>query len=544
MLRGVGVKKFGRCTMRSIALAAAGVGVLACTLPPGRAIAQGADNWFNFGGSPQRPQVRVRRPVLARATRQADDDADRPQKHKRNDAAAAEKDKPATGPLFAVLSLSDQHISIYNSSGLVTRGKVSTGMPGHRTPVGIFSIIGQERYHNSNIYSGAPMPFMQRITWSGIALHLGVVPGYPASHGCIRLPASFAQKLWGMTKIGERVVIAPHEVAPAEFAHPLLPVPKMQPSPAVVSENTPAKVTEIATTANESLPVGAPKMLNPIEYARALKTSTAVEVAAAAKAVKELSDRAGVRSDEARRAVAELRAAEAARAQAEARLAAKAKGLEAASAPSARKAIEAAKATAEANLIEATRRFDEANAGDALKTPEAREALDAERALIKARAALANAQVTAKEAVRRNLPVSILVSRKDKRIYIRQGLAPVLDAPATIRDPEMPLGTHVYIASSLQNGGQSLGWSVVSMPSSGVAGEGQGSRREREKATRSEPLSTPSSPAQALERVEIPKEVSARISELLWTGSSLIISDQPLSDETSDVGTDIVVTMR
>jgi hypothetical protein len=280
-----------------------------------------------------------------------------------------------------------------------------------------------------------------------------------------------------MTKIGERVVIAPHEVAPAEFAHPLLPVPKMQPSPVVVSENAPAKVTEIATTANESLPVGAPKMLNPIEYARALKTSTAVEVAAAAKAVKELSERAGVRSDEARRAVAELRAAEAARAQAEARLAAKTKALEAASSPSGKKTFEAAKATAEANLIEATRRFDEANAGDALKTPEAREELDAERALIKARAALVSAQATAKEAVRRNLPVSILVSRKDKRIYIRQGLAPVLDAPATIRDPDVPLGTHVYIASSLQNGGQSLGWSVVSMPSSGAAGDGQGSRR-------------------------------------------------------------------
>src|SRR4051794_33855936 len=102
MLRGVGVKKFGRRTMRPITLMAAGVALFASTLPPGRAIAQGADNWFNFGGSPQRPQVRPRRSVLARATRQTDDDADRPQKHKRNDAAATEKDKPATGPLFAV----------------------------------------------------------------------------------------------------------------------------------------------------------------------------------------------------------------------------------------------------------------------------------------------------------------------------------------------------------------------------------------------------------------------------------------------------------
>ena len=98
------------------------------------------------------------------------------------------ENKP-TGPLFAILSISNQHISVYNSGGLVTRSKVSTGMSGHRTPMGIFSIIGRERYHSSNIYSGAPMPFMQRITWSGVAMHLGVVPGYPASHGCIRLPA-------------------------------------------------------------------------------------------------------------------------------------------------------------------------------------------------------------------------------------------------------------------------------------------------------------------------------------------------------------------
>ena len=103
--------------------------------------------------------------------------------------------KPVGGPLFAILSLSEQHISIYNGAGLVARSKVSTGMPGHRTPTGIFSIIGRERWHHSNIYSGAPMPYMQRITWSGVALHLGVVPGYPASHGCIRLPSGFAERL-------------------------------------------------------------------------------------------------------------------------------------------------------------------------------------------------------------------------------------------------------------------------------------------------------------------------------------------------------------
>src|SRR5262249_39624210 len=159
--------------------------------------------WSGNPASYPRGAVGKPRRSLAKGSPEIDD-MEPPKKGK---AAAGSERKPA-GPLFAVLSLSDQHISVYNGNGLVARSQVSTGIPGHRTPIGIFTIIGRERYHASNIYSGAPMPFMQRITWSGIALHLGVVPGYPASHGCIRLPTAFAQRLWGLTRVGERVVIA------------------------------------------------------------------------------------------------------------------------------------------------------------------------------------------------------------------------------------------------------------------------------------------------------------------------------------------------
>jgi hypothetical protein len=158
-----------------------------------------------------------------------------------------------------------------------------------------------------------------------------------------------------------------------------------------------------------------------------------------------------------------------------------------------------------------------------------------------------SAQALAKEAVRRVSPVSILVSKKDMRIYIRQGLAPVLDASVSIRDPEIPLGTHVYIASADPGDGRSLGWSVVSMPPSASNVAARSSRPERnrdQKAERTEQLPPPSNAAQALERIQIPKDVGERISQLLWTGGSLIISDQPLSNETSDIGTDIVVTIR
>jgi hypothetical protein len=142
----------------------------------------------------------------------------------------------------------------------------------------------RERYHSSNIYSGAPMPYMQRITWSDVTMHLGVVPGYPASHGCIRLPAGSAERMWGLTKIGERVVIAPREVAPSEFVHPLLPVPKIQPSLVAGAESTVSKITQLAIAGTGPISVGSPKLLNPLEYAQGLKARAAAEIAAATKA--------------------------------------------------------------------------------------------------------------------------------------------------------------------------------------------------------------------------------------------------------------------
>ena len=518
---------------------------LAClfVFPSHRADAQDAAFWFGYGSPyPRRALSAHRHTLPPKRARDVDDQGDLLKGHGRD----ASTEQIVSRPLFAVLSLSHQHISVYNSTGPIARFKVSTGMPGHRTPTGIFTIIGRERWHRSNIYSGAPMPFMQRITWSGVALHAGVVPGYPASHGCIRLPAGSAERLWGMTKIGERVVISPHEVAPVAIAHPMLPVPKMQPTPELLSESTSARVIEVATMTSEPLLIAGTTLLNPIEYAQALKVRAAKDAASAVETVKELSDRTGPTSEAVRRALAELRWAEVVHAQAESNVAAKARALAAAKRPAAREAAAAAKAAAEAHLMEATKRFEEASASKVLETPEAREALSADRTLKEARAALAKAQTMAKEAVRRAMPVSILVSKKDNRVYVRQGLAPVLDAPAIIREPEIPLGTHLYIATS-QSEGPTLGWSVVSLPSS-INLEAPPQRRGRDMREeghgRNERHPAASNPAQALERIEFPKEISERISELLWIGGSLIITDQPLSSETSDIGTDLVVTTR
>src|SRR5262249_30279816 len=111
----------------------------------------------------------------------------------------------------------------YDNGTPIATAPVSTGMPGHPTPMGVFSVIQKDRYHHSNIYSNAPMPFMQRITWSGVAMHEGVVPGHPASRGCIRLPHEFAMRLGGRPKMGARVVVPPRNgVVPVEIDHPRL----------------------------------------------------------------------------------------------------------------------------------------------------------------------------------------------------------------------------------------------------------------------------------------------------------------------------------
>ena len=138
---------------------------------------------------------------------------------------------PAPGdPLLLSVSLNRQTIDVYRGTHLIASSKVSSGMPGHETKPGVFSILEKQRFHHSNIYSGAPMPWMQRLTRSGTALHAGAVPGYPASHGCIRLPFSFAPKLFQMTAVGGNVLVANDELAPKPIEHPNL----FQPLPAPV----------------------------------------------------------------------------------------------------------------------------------------------------------------------------------------------------------------------------------------------------------------------------------------------------------------------
>ncbi len=131
-----------------------------------------------------------------------------------------EPERAPEGPLLIVASTTEQVAYVYRNGIRIARSSVSTGRPGHPTPTGVFTILEKEVHHTSSIYKGAEMPYMERVTWGGIALHAGNLPGYPDSHGCVRLPLEFSKLLFGVTMKGATVIIANEHSAPAETVHP------------------------------------------------------------------------------------------------------------------------------------------------------------------------------------------------------------------------------------------------------------------------------------------------------------------------------------
>src|ERR1700716_3837648 len=158
--------------------------------------------------------------------------------------------RTAGDPIMAIVSLHNQRITVYDANGWILRAPVSSGQKGRETPAGIFSVIQKEAEHYSNLYDDAYMPHMQRITWSGIALHGGPLPGHAASHGCVRLPYDFAARLFDATRLGMRVIVAPGDVAPIEIVHPALLAPK--PGAAALAATRAAEADEATRKADQA----------------------------------------------------------------------------------------------------------------------------------------------------------------------------------------------------------------------------------------------------------------------------------------------------
>lgn len=445
-------------------------------------------------------------------------------------------------PLVAIVSLPSQRIQVHGGSGMVTESRVSTGKSGNVTPTGVFSILQRNRYHESNIYSGAPMPFMQRVTWSGIALHQGVVPGYPASHGCIRLPGEFASRMWGLGRVGMRVIITSGDVTPSAIEHARLPVPVMS----MVAANLAPDSVQTAAIAGSSL-VAEQRQLDPFRYAQTRKIKAAADAIAAEKAVKPAFEAAQEKSADAGKASEELRQLARALVAAEENLAVKKASVEReagatpdSEAVNALTAATAAKEQAEKDLTAA--RADERAKSDA--------AFEAAKAVRAAEAAAQRAQEAGKLASVSMEPVSVFVSRKEGRVFVRQGFVPLHDEPITFTEPGRALGTHVYTAMTNKDGGAALGWEVVTVPNTPPQDkpkkDAEKPRKNGEKPAAAEPPKPPlpaSNAAGALDRFELPETTKKLISDKLWPGASITVSDYGISGETGK-GTDFVVLTK
>ena len=502
-------------------------------------------------------------------------------RHEKKVEASLKQVAKPQGPLIIAISIQKQRLKIYDAAGLFAESPISSGMAGHPTPMGVFSVIQKQKLHHSNIYSGAPMPYMQRITWSGIAIHAGVLPGYPASHGCIRMPMAFAMKMWNWTKMGARVVVTPGEMTPADFSHPLLVAQKVVPQPSVADEPKPdapaATKTDKASDANGAVKstisearmdlrptvghdenvkavMGESSAATPLhDRTRTADASNGVPAANAPVTMTDATSSAGnasprdeaARTDNAPPNAAAVKADDAAEPSA-----AKGSG----SASSDDKPVDT-KPPATAAVTEATKaqqgkpQDGKGQDGKAeVKADDARTA--ASKAKDQARLDAPKPAPAMGAAPKRSGQISVFVSRKDSKLYARQNFAPLFDVPVTIAPSDRLLGTHVFTAQVDKDDANVLHWSVVSLPVRARYAEQRdederGSRRHRGAgAAEIKPMPAADSPAEALDRLTIPAEAMARIVDALSTGGSIIVSDQGIAAGETGEGTDFIVSLR
>ncbi|WP_047307200.1 L,D-transpeptidase [Rhodopseudomonas palustris] len=427
---------------------------------------------------------RYRRPVLlalatllAAATPAPDADAKRARPAATTEAIAP---REAGEPVMAIVSIKEQRVTLYDADGWIYRAPVSTGTTGRETPAGVFTVVEKDKDHRSTMYDDAWMPHMLRITWNGVALHGGPLPGYPASHGCVRMPYGFAERIFDRARIGMRVIVSPEEAAPVDISHPVLFSPS--------AEALAAAPARAETAAREA------------EQAAEAADEAKAAAAAAARAVKPLKD--------------SLRKLERARTRAEAALKAADKVLVAAATDEARAKAEQRQQQAAQQLGEVTTQLETAKADADAKHAAAAATKEA------AKAAAAKKAETAKLATDARLaqePVSIYISRATQKLYVRRNTRKPLpdggelfdssiEVPVTIRDPDRPIGTHIFTAMARNDAG--LRWSAVTIESADDA-------------------------RSALDRVTIPPEVLDQIGPTALPRSSIVVSDEPLSAETN-----------
>lgn len=429
-------------------------------------------------------------------------------------------------PVQLIVSLKNQRVAVFKGRQQLASAPISSGRPGYRTPTGIFSILQKKRRHYSNLYGGAPMPNMQRLTWSGIALHGGPLPGYPASHGCIRLPRSFARELFGVTEKGAHVIVAHDMPEPVEIEHANLFRPisrrailaggqRMQPEPGMpaagdrrAGQGRPrlwlagfasAPHAEKVAEADEERSAAEAASLRLADTEAKLDRLIAFERRSPAPLRILVSWRArGRELKQAQRMLAEL-------------------GYEPGPVDGylGRRTVGAIKRFRDDYALEPDWRVDEAMMAMLYRATD------------------------------REPPAS-------GHLYVRQNFTDLFDVPVHISGEEGTLGTHIYTLTRFDPEQERARWSAITLRERRPkADERKSARRSRKRTgssnagadeTQAPPVPVASA-TEALARIDIPEHVRRRISDLLTPGSSLIISDNGISRETTK-GTDFVVLTR
>jgi hypothetical protein len=533
-----------------------------CVIPQAR-----AQTYYWWDSSPgitrYAPMVPPRKPGVRR--------------HSQPKAAAENASAKPQGPLIISISIAEQKLRLYDAKGLFAESPVSTGVPGHPTPMGVFSVIQKQRFHRSNIYSGAPMPFMQRITWSGVALHAGVVPGHPASHGCIRMPAAFATKMWNWTKLGARVVITPGAVSPTDFSHPLLAAVKTPPQPPAAEEPrsdvAPIPASQKADTRTEAAPaaseakaelrstIGHEDGAKPTAHEPQATTTPQTQTADASGALPPsaaISDSApagertlpaaGPAVSNKQDAASPGLAAEISKAEADPRTAKKDESALPGEKAAGDAPAKAQSTPASGSKVKSAEQGSAATPAD-LAPPATAAPVSPNNQPLQDVLPKPTPKPDPTALIKRSSQIAVFVSRKDSKLYVRQNFSPLFAVPATIAADERPLGTHVFTARVDNGDANILHWSVVSLPAPARHADRRkevqrwsGGRKIASPPAIAQPL--PDSPAEALDRLTLPPDVMARIFDAISTGGSIIVSDQGIAAGETGEGTDFIVSLR
>ncbi len=376
-------------------------------------------------------------------------------------------------PVQIVVSLPDQKLTVFQGDKALTTSRVSSGKPGYSTPSGVFSILQKNRHHRSNIYSNAPMPFMQRLTWSGIALHASnSVPNHPASHGCVRLPHAFASQLFRFTEMGGHVVIANEKnVAPFEITH----------------ENLLQPITP------------APKDFDQVEEERVARAN-------------------GVKIKDVKRSTEPVR-------------------------------ILITRRTGRERIKDVQRLLNElmfeAGDVDGYMGPDTAKSI---RRFQSTYGMPADGLIS-EQLIEKLYEVAEAGRPANGHLYVRQNFKPVFDAPIFIKGGDAPLGSHLFTAMHFDPTADEARWLAVTLKKGSPTNRYARRNVRRQKNRMDDVVLTANVPvaataAEALSRVEIPEEARVRLEKMLTPGSSLAITNDGISKETTPKGTDFVVLMQ